>query len=285
MTKKHALRLQDAFYEVFPQYVDMAKVVISQGDYQSKNLKVFKKEDMPRIAISVDMLDTGVDIPEAVNLIFMKPVQSPIKLQQMIGLWYAQSGGLQKVGIAFQFREEGISHHRFLGKQFQPRTISFKNGRSRASWIKLLGNSFCEAGRGGRRIGRVAQGNVHADYLYDPFRCGSQRSDRCAARLIFHMKTAAFRVDCAPMSDLHAGSSTRTSPDDPRRRGGFSYRAALALAEAIVPGSASIPAADEATGGRAQEVLEAFHPSLPKAWRIAQATLGGRRDRAGGTIV
>ncbi|MGA7123607.1 MAG: GMC family oxidoreductase [Polyangiaceae bacterium] len=75
------------------------------------------------------------------------------------------------------------------------------------------------------------------------------------------------------MSDLHAGSSTRTSPDDPRRRGGFSYRAALALAEAIVPGSASIPAADEATVGRAQEVLEAFHPSLPKAWRIAQATL------------
>jgi len=85
ITKKHALRLQDAFYDVFPQYVDMAKVVISEGDYRSKNLKAFKKEDWPRIAISVDMLDTGVDIPEAVNLVFMKPVQSPIKLQQMIG--------------------------------------------------------------------------------------------------------------------------------------------------------------------------------------------------------
>ena len=31
------------------------------------------------------MLDTGIDVPEAVNLVFMKPVQSPIKLQQMIG--------------------------------------------------------------------------------------------------------------------------------------------------------------------------------------------------------
>ncbi len=40
---------------------------------------------MPRIAISVDMLDTGIDVPEVVNLVFMKPVQSPIKLQQMIG--------------------------------------------------------------------------------------------------------------------------------------------------------------------------------------------------------
>ena len=85
MTKKHALRLADAFYEVFPQYVDMTKVVISEGDYRSKNFNAFKKEDQPRIAVSVDMLDTGVDIPEVMNLVFMKPVQSPIKLQQMLG--------------------------------------------------------------------------------------------------------------------------------------------------------------------------------------------------------
>jgi type I restriction enzyme R subunit len=85
MTKKHALRLEAAFYEVFPQYVDMAKVVISEGDYRSKNFNAFKKENQPRIAISVDMLDTGVDVPEVMNLVFMKPVQSPIKLQQMIG--------------------------------------------------------------------------------------------------------------------------------------------------------------------------------------------------------
>src|ERR1700746_2130892 len=45
----------------------------------------FKKEDKPRIAVSVDMLDTGIDVPEVVNLVFMKPVQSRIKLWQMIG--------------------------------------------------------------------------------------------------------------------------------------------------------------------------------------------------------
>ena len=106
MTKKHALRLQDAFYEVFPQYVDMAKVVISQGDYRSKNLKAFKKEDMPRIAISVDMLDTGVDIPEAVNLIFMKPVQSPIKLQQMIGHGTRSQAACKKLELLPNFEKK-----------------------------------------------------------------------------------------------------------------------------------------------------------------------------------
>ncbi len=37
------------------------------------------------IAISVDMLDTGVDVPEVVNLVFFKPVKSKIKFWQMIG--------------------------------------------------------------------------------------------------------------------------------------------------------------------------------------------------------
>ena len=45
----------------------------------------FKKLDKPRIAVSVDMLDTGIDVPEVVNLVFMKPVHSHIKLWQMVG--------------------------------------------------------------------------------------------------------------------------------------------------------------------------------------------------------
>lgn len=45
----------------------------------------FKNADMPRIAISVDMLDTGVDIREVVNLVFAKPVYSYVKFWQMIG--------------------------------------------------------------------------------------------------------------------------------------------------------------------------------------------------------
>ncbi|MGK4422291.1 hypothetical protein ACSLVQ_28995, partial [Klebsiella pneumoniae] len=37
------------------------------------------------IAISVDMLDTGIDVPEIVNLVFAKPVKSRVKFWQMIG--------------------------------------------------------------------------------------------------------------------------------------------------------------------------------------------------------
>jgi len=40
---------------------------------------------MPRIVISVDLLDTGIDVPEGVNWVFVKPVHSLIKMQQMIG--------------------------------------------------------------------------------------------------------------------------------------------------------------------------------------------------------
>jgi choline dehydrogenase-like flavoprotein len=74
------------------------------------------------------------------------------------------------------------------------------------------------------------------------------------------------------MNGLQTGFATKRSRNEPLPRG-FQYRSALALAEAIVPGSASIPAADEATVARAHDVIRAFHPSLPQAWRIAQATL------------
>ena len=48
-------------------------------------LDQFKTQDMPRVAISVDMLDTGVDVREVVNLVFAKPVYSYVKFWQMIG--------------------------------------------------------------------------------------------------------------------------------------------------------------------------------------------------------
>lgn len=91
MTQKHAERLRAVFEEMYPQFPDMAQVITSDtervrdGTYGDGLITKFKKNDMPRIAISVDMLDTGVDVPEIVNLAFMKPVQSRIKLWQMIG--------------------------------------------------------------------------------------------------------------------------------------------------------------------------------------------------------
>jgi len=91
MTKNHAHRIAEVFEEMYPQHVGLVQVVTSttervrDGSYGDGLIAKFKKNNLPRIAISVDMLDTGIDIPEVTNLVFMKPVQSRIKLWQMIG--------------------------------------------------------------------------------------------------------------------------------------------------------------------------------------------------------
>ncbi|MBE7502342.1 MAG: DEAD/DEAH box helicase family protein [Verrucomicrobiales bacterium] len=91
MTREHAERIRDVFEEMYPQHVGLLQVIhygmerVHDGPYGDGLISKFKKQDKPRIAVSVDMLDTGVDIPEVVNLVFMKPVQSRIKLWQMIG--------------------------------------------------------------------------------------------------------------------------------------------------------------------------------------------------------
>lgn len=84
LTQDHALR-KDMFDDMYPQYPDLAAVITYKSEYKGKLIERFKKESQPRIAISVDMLETGVNVPEVVNLVFMRPVQSGIKLAQMIG--------------------------------------------------------------------------------------------------------------------------------------------------------------------------------------------------------
>ena len=85
MTQEHALRIEETFNEMFPQYPNMTRVITHKSDHKGSLIKQFKHEEYPRIAITVDLLETGIDIPEVVNLVFMKPVQSRIKLEQMIG--------------------------------------------------------------------------------------------------------------------------------------------------------------------------------------------------------
>lgn len=91
MTKTHAERIRDVFEEMFPQHLGVLQVIydgierVHDGPSGDGLISKFKKQDRPRIAVSVDMLDTGIDVPEVVNLVFMKPVQSRIKLWQMIG--------------------------------------------------------------------------------------------------------------------------------------------------------------------------------------------------------
>jgi type I restriction enzyme, R subunit len=84
---KHAILLRQLFDELYPQYGGRFCQVIDNYDPRAEQLiDDFKDAQNPlTIAISVDMLDTGVDIPEVVNLVFAKPIGSPVKFMQMIG--------------------------------------------------------------------------------------------------------------------------------------------------------------------------------------------------------
>lgn len=89
VSKDHARRMEDIFNRLYPEYHGkLARVIVSEDKYvhgEGGLLDQFKKQDFPRIAISVDMLDTGVDVREIVNLVFAKPVYSFVKFWQMIG--------------------------------------------------------------------------------------------------------------------------------------------------------------------------------------------------------
>jgi type I restriction enzyme R subunit len=85
----HAVLLQNLFDQMYPQYGGNFCRVIDNYDSRAEQLiDDFKGEghnpDLT-IAISVDMLDTGIDVPEIVNLVFAKPIRSYVKFWQMIG--------------------------------------------------------------------------------------------------------------------------------------------------------------------------------------------------------
>jgi len=84
---RHAVHLADVFAELYPKYGGNFCRVIDNYDPRAEQLiDDFKDPDSElRIAVSVDMLDTGIDVPEIVNLVFAKPVKSYVKFWQMIG--------------------------------------------------------------------------------------------------------------------------------------------------------------------------------------------------------
>jgi type I restriction enzyme R subunit len=83
----HAVFVAERFNTLYPELgPDFCRVIDNYEKYSSDLLDKFSDiEKQPQIAVSVDMLDTGIDVPEVVNLVFFKPVHSKIKFWQMIG--------------------------------------------------------------------------------------------------------------------------------------------------------------------------------------------------------
>jgi len=83
----HALFIEKRFNYLFPQYSNkFLRVIDNYEKYAQDLIDDFEMiEKLPQIAVSVDMLDTGIDIPAIVNLVIFKPVYSKAKFWQMIG--------------------------------------------------------------------------------------------------------------------------------------------------------------------------------------------------------
>ena len=84
-SQRHAKHMKNIFGKVYPKLSSDVQVITSDMARSEDEVKRFQKESEPRIALSVGMLDTGVDIPEVCNLVFVKPVFSHIRFWQMIG--------------------------------------------------------------------------------------------------------------------------------------------------------------------------------------------------------
>lgn len=101
----HAEKILEVWGKEFPDYPShYAQVIDNYTNYAQSLIDDFsEKNKMPQIAISVDMLDTGIDVPEILNLVFFKRVMSRAKFWQMIGRGTRLCEGLMDGGDKQQF--------------------------------------------------------------------------------------------------------------------------------------------------------------------------------------
>lgn len=84
---KHAVQIVERFHVLYPELgPDFCALIDNTVNYSQTLINSFEERNkMPQIAVSVDMLDTGIDVPDILNLVFFKKVYSYIKFWQMIG--------------------------------------------------------------------------------------------------------------------------------------------------------------------------------------------------------
>lgn len=84
---RHAEMIVDRFNVLYPEYgAGFCALIDNYITYAHDLIDKFEIRDAdPQIAVSVDMLDTGIDVPDILNLVFFKPIKSKIKFLQMIG--------------------------------------------------------------------------------------------------------------------------------------------------------------------------------------------------------
>ncbi len=86
-SQQHAQFIVERFDANYPHHAgQFARIITHQVDYAQSLIDDFSTTaKFPQIAVSVDMLDTGIDVPDVVNLVFFKEVHSKTKFWQMVG--------------------------------------------------------------------------------------------------------------------------------------------------------------------------------------------------------
>lgn len=82
---RHAEEIYKVFNELYPNHAGECVVIDNYSNYAQDNIDKFTDGQKIRIVISVDMVDTGVDVPDVLNLVFFKKIYSTCKFWQMIG--------------------------------------------------------------------------------------------------------------------------------------------------------------------------------------------------------
>ena len=131
----HAEKILEVFNREYPHLPGFAKVIDNYMTYAQSAIDEFSDpKKLPQIAISVDMLDTGIDVPEVLNLVFFKKVMSKAKFWQMIGRGTRLCPGLI----------DGADKDKFYIFDFCGNFEFFRmnKGRSTANMIALQGAIF-----------------------------------------------------------------------------------------------------------------------------------------------
>ena len=131
----HAEKILEVFGKEYPHLPGFAKVIDNYMTYAQSAIDEFSAPNkLPQIAISVDMLDTGIDVPEVLNLVFFKKVMSKAKFWQMIGRGTRLCPGLI----------DGVDKDKFYIFDFCGNFEFFRmnKGRPTANMIALQGAIF-----------------------------------------------------------------------------------------------------------------------------------------------
>ena len=102
---EHAVKIVERFQKQYPEYGSDFCVLIDNKVTKAQDLiNSFEvRGKMPQIVVSVDMMDTGIDVPDVLNLVFFKQVKSKIKFWQMVGRGTRKSPDVHGEGMDKQF--------------------------------------------------------------------------------------------------------------------------------------------------------------------------------------